>query len=221
MATTPKYALRYPAATDPADVPVDMGELAIDVENVLFGIAGASRYRGALTPAAFAALTGVVDGDIADLIVDATAGVIWRVRYRAASASAFKWEFMGGPALYAVVPTNEALGATGTYSNLATVGPQVTVPRGGDYDISLGARFIGPASGTFRGFMAPKLGATLANDANAAIFGTTANLDATPEKTSRVAGLAANDVILAQYRSDVAGTNFMNRWLSVLPVRIS
>jgi len=35
MPTTPVYALRYPAATDPADVPTDMGELATDVESAL------------------------------------------------------------------------------------------------------------------------------------------------------------------------------------------
>jgi hypothetical protein len=35
MPTTPVYALRYPAATDPADVPTDMGELATDVETAL------------------------------------------------------------------------------------------------------------------------------------------------------------------------------------------
>lgn len=35
MGTTPVYALPYPAATDPADVPVDMQELAERVEAVL------------------------------------------------------------------------------------------------------------------------------------------------------------------------------------------
>ena len=33
MPTTPLYAFRYPAITDPADVPLDMQELALDVEN--------------------------------------------------------------------------------------------------------------------------------------------------------------------------------------------
>ena len=35
MPATPTYALRYPASTDPADVPVDMQKLASDVETAL------------------------------------------------------------------------------------------------------------------------------------------------------------------------------------------
>jgi len=35
MPATTKYALRYPAATDPADVPADMQNLASDVESAL------------------------------------------------------------------------------------------------------------------------------------------------------------------------------------------
>ena len=221
MGQTPTYALPYPEAADPADVPVDVQELALAVENTIKGLVGGSRYRGAVTPAQFAALTGLTDGDVVDLIVDAAAGIKWRLRYNAGSASAYKWEFLGGPPLYAQVPTNEGVAVSGAYLNLATVGPQVTLPRGGDYDIELGARILGPSSGVFRGFMAPKLGATAPVDVNAAIFGTTANLDGTVAKLSRVAALAANDVILAQYRSDVSGSNFMNRWLRVSPVRVN
>jgi hypothetical protein len=35
MGTTPQFALRYPEATDPADVPTDMHELASDVDALL------------------------------------------------------------------------------------------------------------------------------------------------------------------------------------------
>jgi hypothetical protein len=35
MPATPTYGFRYPAATDPADVPLDMQELATDVEAAL------------------------------------------------------------------------------------------------------------------------------------------------------------------------------------------
>lgn len=35
MPTTPIYGLRYPAPSDPADVPTDMGELATDLETLL------------------------------------------------------------------------------------------------------------------------------------------------------------------------------------------
>jgi hypothetical protein len=35
MGTTPTFSLRYPEVTDPADVPLDMRELAEDVENLI------------------------------------------------------------------------------------------------------------------------------------------------------------------------------------------
>jgi hypothetical protein len=36
------------------------------------------------------------DGDIVDFIADASAGVVWRLRYRASSSSSYKWEYVGG-----------------------------------------------------------------------------------------------------------------------------
>lgn len=38
MATTPRLALRYPAAGDPNNVPLDMQRMAEDVENLAPGI---------------------------------------------------------------------------------------------------------------------------------------------------------------------------------------
>lgn len=35
MPTTPTYGFRYPASTDPADVPSDLQKLALDVENLI------------------------------------------------------------------------------------------------------------------------------------------------------------------------------------------
>lgn len=43
MPVTPKYALRYPALIDPADVPTDMGKIAIDTENAIFGKAAGAE----------------------------------------------------------------------------------------------------------------------------------------------------------------------------------
>lgn len=42
MGTTPTYRLRYPELADPADVPTDMHELALDVEAALGGVANAA-----------------------------------------------------------------------------------------------------------------------------------------------------------------------------------
>jgi hypothetical protein len=58
MPVTAKYALRYPAPADPADVPTDMGELAVDVEAALTGTSLVGTY--AARPAATAVKAGTV-----------------------------------------------------------------------------------------------------------------------------------------------------------------
>jgi hypothetical protein len=214
--------LRYPDATDPADVPTDMSELATDVETVLFGIAGTSRYRGRLTPAAFAALTGLTDGDVVDLIANDPAGVIWRFRYNAGSASAFKWEFAGGAAASSEVGPSQNIGA-GAYGDLGTVGPQFTLPRAGDYEVDFGARVLPPAS-AFRGWIALKRGAAATADADGASWGGPAGAGGSDVSVSRclfALGAAAGDVYKLQYKSDVGVTSFDKRWLKIRPIRIS
>ena len=67
--------------------------------------------------------------------VDAN-GTVWQFRYNAGSASAYKWEFIGGGPLSAAVATAEAIPAGSGVVDAATVGPQVTLVRGGDYWIS-------------------------------------------------------------------------------------
>jgi hypothetical protein len=214
--TTPIYGLPYPAASDPADVPADILALVTRLEVVLPG-----RYRGALTPAAFGALTGVADGDLVDLIVDAAAGVVWRLRYRAASASANKWEFVGGPALAAYVDTSESRG-NAAYGDLATVGPQVTAPRAGDYLIEHGVNSFPNAATAENAWASAKLGAAATNDAEGAYnWSNAANMAATTSR-ALLRALATGDVVKQQYRT-VAGTtvNFRWRWLRLTPVRVS
>jgi hypothetical protein len=65
---------------------------------------------------------------------DAANGVVWRLRYNAASASPYKWEVIGGSALAAFVATSQVTStAYPTFVDLATVGPQITVPLAGEY----------------------------------------------------------------------------------------
>jgi len=74
-----------------------------------------------------------VDGQIHNLIVDATNGIVWTFRYNAGSASAYKWEFLGGHPLRAEIATSEPINGTGAWTNCATAGPDIVVPRPGDY----------------------------------------------------------------------------------------
>lgn len=68
----------------------------------------------------------------------ATPGMVWHFRYRAGSGSAYKWEFVGGPPLFAEVIAQETASAQ-IFGDLTTVGPTVTLPLAGDYDVEIGA----------------------------------------------------------------------------------
>jgi hypothetical protein len=63
-------------------------------------------------------------------------GIVWALRYRSASASAHKWEFVGGASL-AKGPEG-ALELTAKEEKALTAGPSLTVPLTGDYEVRLG-----------------------------------------------------------------------------------
>jgi hypothetical protein len=76
-----------------------------------------------------------VDGQQVYFIADNTKGVIWHLRYRAASSSAFKWEFVGGP------PIRNGLGsvvkvATTAYAQMS-LAISLVAPLSGDYEVQL------------------------------------------------------------------------------------
>ena len=75
------------------------------------------------------------DGQEIYYLADATNGVIWHLRYNAGSASAYKWEFVGGSqlsarSLAAVSAPNLPSGTWGPF----TPAVQVVVPLSGEYN---------------------------------------------------------------------------------------
>jgi hypothetical protein len=89
-----------------------------------------------------------VDGQIIDYQADAANGIVWRLRYNAASSSAYKWEFVGGGYLYSQFIA--ASGVSGTGSGFADVtggaGPDLTCPLAGDYEVEMGFEFYNPTA---------------------------------------------------------------------------
>lgn len=75
------------------------------------------------------------DGQEISYLADAANAVIWRFRYKAASASAYKWEFIGGTPKTA---TANGPGNTAITLNVWTSvgGPIIAVPLAGDYLLS-------------------------------------------------------------------------------------
>lgn len=158
-----------------------------------------------------------VTGDIWFATGVDTNGAVWTFCYNGASASTYKWEFIGGSEMFSEVVTAETTAST-TYVDLATVGPNITVPRGGDYDLAWGANLgvVGQA-----GWVTPKYAAAAAADADGeGAEASTASPSAIITRSPRKTGMAAGDVIKIQYRM-IAGTGtFSRRWLRVKPVRI-
>lgn len=125
--TTPNLALPYPVPADTVDVPRDMQALALKLDGI-----------SAMQPALVSSLPGSpVDGQEIYYLADAANGVIWHLRYRSASASAYKWEVIGGSELFA-----EAIGSQTTSGGAWTdiTGLSVTPPLSGDYYVHFRAQ---------------------------------------------------------------------------------
>jgi hypothetical protein len=113
--------------------------------------------------------TSPVNGQDYYYVADSTNGVVWHLKYRSASGSSYKWEYVGGAPLLSEVDTTNT-SASLTYVALAAAGPTVTVPLAGDYIVSLGMRSQNTGS-PFVSLMSFDVGATGALDADAAVAG--------------------------------------------------
>ena len=236
MPTTPKLLLPYPVATDPADVPADVQRLAAQVDTVAgansglatldasgkipasqlpTGSAGPTYSYGTTPPAS------PVDGDFWLFPADAANGVIWKFRYRAA-ASTYKWEFVGGSPLYAFVAADAALAGTNIYSWPATPGPDIVVPRSGDYRGAALSR-SGPnaVGGTVHGGIANASLGTNAIGATSSVqaYATGAWVNVPVEAI--LSGVNAGQTLRQVWWATAAGTTVGQRVFELWPIRVS
>jgi hypothetical protein len=153
--------------------------------------------------------------------VDAN-GARWVFQYNAGSASAFKWEFLGGSNLAAVVATAEAT-TSGVFTDLATSGPSVTIARAGDYEVGLGYAVSATATGAGNAQAAIfKNGVTQVGFLAYANMVNIAGAVFTPSSITPVLTLAAADVLRIRYLiSNGVNTTFQDRRITVRPIRIS
>ncbi|CAB4176180.1 hypothetical protein UFOVP1208_3 [uncultured Caudovirales phage] len=164
-----------------------------------------------------------VDGQEVVLTDSLTAGTYaWRFRYNANAVSTFKWDFIGGAPAVTEVTTAQSTTST-TYVDLATVGPSFTMPRAGDYVITIGCFADGSTIADAGQYVAFKRGSASTSDSDAAhATSATAGHGAWDLVRTRLAtGWAANDVVKLQYRVTGGSTPFADRYLSVTPVRVS
>lgn len=169
--------------------------------------------------------TSPLDGEIINYVADATNGVVWRLKYRAASASAYKWEFIGGSPL-----NSEFLAVWGSwegtsslyFTDLATVGPSFIVPLAGDYDCSFSVQVRSTtSSANVRVWVtgdSTSLDWTNGDSLHAASNPSYSTLNSTRRRT----GVAAGATIKLQYAVSNVGVTevFYNRRLRINPVRV-
>jgi hypothetical protein len=166
------------------------------------------------------------DGDMCVFAADATNGIYWLLRYRAGSASAYKWEYLGGEELFAeVLGSLPGEGTTSaSYTNLATVGPSITTPLAGDYKVEVGGHgYQVGGAGLDNYLISYAIGATPASDDDAVIFyGGGPTTGATLSRRRRKNGLGAGAAIVSKYKTEPSGAQFyfLNRFLSIKPIRV-
>lgn len=160
-----------------------------------------------------------VDGQQIFFLASETNGVVWALRYRAASTSAHKWEFVGGGALYAraageVTVESEAYGGG--------FGPSITLPLAGDYEIGFTTVCEQTEGIGFNSIATIKLGVVLASDEEGVIYSSSAKTSqVTTGRTMTRTELASGAVLEMQYR-ETGGSkaHFLRREMWCRPVRV-
>ena len=119
--TTPRLGLPVPGDAGPADYVTDTGAICDRLDIVV------GRPLVSVLP------DSPADGQEVYFLADAANGIVWHLRYRAASPSTYKWELVGGGEMFAAIDTAETNFTPGSWGDLATGGPLITAPLVGEY----------------------------------------------------------------------------------------
>lgn len=141
----------------------------------------------------------------------------WRFRYVSGISDAYKWVFLGGVPALSEVPTSENY-SSASYGNLATVGPQITLPRAGIFQIEIGCRLFTGSGGSY---MSYAIGATAAVDADSINMDQAGGTIPYGSRPAVKTISAASTAIVAKYRTSGISGNFLHRWMRIVPVRVS
>ena len=146
----------------------------------------------------------------------------WQFVYDSTETT-YKWKFIGGPPMSHEINTAEA-NANGAYGDLATVGPTITLPRAGDYEVSFGCMIVAPLNFAEGASAAIKRGAAATSDNDLIQFfnpANAANQSVSEARQIRITDMAASAVVKMQYKVIIsAATVFGYRWMKVTPVRV-
>jgi len=156
------------------------------------------------------------------LQVDVANGVNWTLAYDNAISDAYKWTYGGGAPLSHTVATEQSTTST-SYTDLATVGPTVTVPKAGVYRVDYGATLQNSVrdSDTVVGV---HYGSTPVDGEAIQAEGIVISGSVIRTSQSRsivVTVTAASQAVKLQYKVGSGTGTFRNRWIIVTPIRVS
>jgi len=217
---------------------IDLASVEFDTDTVTKALAGPKGDKGDpgyLIPVVTSLPPTPTDGQECCFLADAANGVIWRLRYRAFQAdgvtpnpSSYKWECIGGSALAAQITTAEGT-LSSIVTDLATVGPSITIPLAGEYEFTgesmIGTSAVAGAFGDAMIVMGPVGGPF--NAADASDFGrgmdpaSTSGINAQTTFHRRRTVGTAGWLTKLQYRANgTSSVTHQNRRLTALPVRV-
>lgn len=224
-ANTPVLALPYPVSGDTVNVPRDIQALADKLDTLPTGGGGGSPALVTTLP------TSPNDGQEVIYLVNATtqAGVLWRLRYNA-TATTYKWEFLGGAPMTARTQATSVANATSGWGDgtAPNTGPALTVPLAGDYMISCWAR----VAASFSNASNYTIGIGLAVGATAPSYPALGWLPPWPSGSTYPATLAippfrmnalaaAADLRMRYYGDAVDSAGYVERRMAIVPIRVT
>lgn len=198
------HGLPYPASSAAPNIPSDLQALANGLDSQL--LTTVTSLPGS-----------PVDGQRCLYLADATNGVVWDLRYRSASASTYKWEAVGGGVLSDEIATSQTTATTGSYVDLTTVGPTITVPLAGDYEIAFGA-LLSTSGGAMN--VAPKFGAAAAADADDVRMSATGDVSVARVMRRTVSSAATTVKLVYKLIGGASSVAASNRCLTIRPIRV-
>jgi hypothetical protein len=162
------------------------------------------------------------DGDV--VAYDTGSGAVWMFKYDQSASAAYPWKFLGGAPIGGYVNTAETT-STGSYGDLATVGPSAVFPLTGDYKMEWGStqRYSAGITNNRNMYHAVGVASASAGDSNSArsahpnLVNMLMSVHFGIDRPSIPAGAAAD----SQYRGAAGETaEFQDRYLRIIPVAV-
>lgn len=162
-----------------------------------------------------------VDGQVVYFLADAINGVIWHLRYRAGSGSAYKWEYLGGSSLEVEDAVSYASPSSGAYAEAGTT-MRITAQLSGEYFVEHQAGMVGTLAGNgLYDDVSISQPSTVAADTWAAIQHVAAANHRYNVIKKRKITVAAGGVVTLQHKTGASsGISVEKRVLSLTPIRV-